>query len=101
MKIVSAAFLAAAVIFFARAQAQQVTPAEQKIAAAKQEIAADPKKPEAYNSLALALLSRAKETATPGYDREAAEAVGAGLKLDPQNFQLRKTHVAVLLDEKE
>ncbi len=101
MKLTSAIFLIAASIFLSQAQAQQVTPAEQRIAAARQQIASDPKKPEAYNNLALAFLSRAHETESPDYDRQAAEAIATGLSLAPQDFQLRKAHVALLLDQQE
>ena len=90
MKLTSAIFLIAASIFLSQAQAQQMTPAEQRIAAARQQIASDPKKPEAYNNLALAFLSRAHETESPDYDRQAAEAIATGLSLAPQDFQLRK-----------
>jgi tetratricopeptide (TPR) repeat protein len=78
-----------------------VTPAEQRIAAARQQVASDPKKPEAYNNLALAFISRAHETESPDYDRQAADAIAAGLGLAPQDFQLRKAHVALLLDQHE
>jgi len=83
------------------ARAQKMTPAEQRIAAAKQQIASDPKNAEAYNNLALALLGRTRETASAEYDRLAAEAIATGFKLAPQNFQLRKTEVALLLDQHE
>src|SRR4029077_10871074 len=46
------------------------TPAQLRVAAAKLQIKADPKRPEAYNGLALALLRRARETADPAYNRE-------------------------------
>jgi tetratricopeptide (TPR) repeat protein len=81
--------------------AQQLTPAQQRIEAAKQQIAADPKKAEAYNNLAVAFIRRARETASPDYDRQAAEAIATGLSLAPQDFQLRKAQVALLLDEHE
>jgi tetratricopeptide (TPR) repeat protein len=83
------------------ASAQELTPAQQRIAAARQQIAADPKKAEAYNNLALALIRRAQETASADYDRQAAEAVATGFHLAPQDFQLRKTQVAVLLEQHE
>jgi tetratricopeptide (TPR) repeat protein len=101
MKLSSAIVLIAASVLFAKAETQQVTPAEQRIAAARQQVASDPKKPEAYNSLALAFISRAHETALPDYDRQAAEAIATGLSLAPQDFQLRKAQVALLLDEHE
>jgi tetratricopeptide (TPR) repeat protein len=84
-----------------RAQARQGTPAEQRIAAARQQIASNPKSAEAYNNLALAFLGRAQETASADYDRQAAEAIATGFKLAPQDFQLRKTQVALLLDQRE
>jgi hypothetical protein len=39
---------------------QEVTPAQQRIAAAKRQIAADPKKVQAYNELAIAFLRRTR-----------------------------------------
>jgi tetratricopeptide (TPR) repeat protein len=81
--------------------AQELTPAQQRIAAARQQIAADPKKAEAYNNLALAFIRRAQETAAADYDRQAAGAIATGLSLAPQDFQLRKAQVALLLDQRE
>src|ERR1700677_3270069 len=101
MKLSSAIFLIAASVLLGKAEAQPATPAEQRIAAARQQLATDLKKPEAYNNLALALISRAHETASPDYDRQAAEAIATGLNLAPQDFQLRKAHVALLLDQPE
>ena len=93
--------LIAVVVAVGSAYAQQSTPAEQRIAAARQQVASDPKKAEAYNDLALAFISRAQETESQDYDRQAAEAIATGLSLAPQDFQLRKTQVAVLLDQHE
>ena len=95
------AFFFAALFVLGNAHAEQTTPAEQRVAAARQQIAQDPKKTEAYNSLALALIARAQETASPEYDRQAAEAIATGLSLAPQDIQLRKAHVALLLDQQE
>src|SRR6204780_3686055 len=101
MKHTYAVCLIAVVVVAGAAHAQQSTPAEQRIAAARQQIASHPKKAEAYNNLALAFISRAQETESRDYDRQAAEAISAGLSLAPQDFQLRKTQVAVLLDRQE
>src|ERR1700678_3485322 len=84
-----------------RAYSQPTTPAEQRIAVARQQIASAPKKAEAYNDLALALISRAQETKSPDYDNQAADAIATGLGLAPQDFQLRKTQVALLLEQHE
>jgi tetratricopeptide (TPR) repeat protein len=81
--------------------AQAITPAEQRIALARQQIASDPKKAEAYNDLALALISRAQETESRDYDHQAADAIATGFGLSPQDFQLRKTQVALLLEQHE
>src|ERR1700733_597055 len=67
---------------------QPTTQAEQRIATARQQIASDPKKAEAYNDLALALIGRAQETGSADYDHQAAEAIAAGLSLVPKDFQL-------------
>ncbi len=95
------AFLIAGLFLLVNANAEQTTPAQQRIAAARQQITQNPKKAEAYNSLALALMARAQETASPEYDRQAAEAIATGFTLAPQDFQLRKAHVALLLDEQD
>ncbi len=101
MKIASTILLIAGSILLGNAHAQQITPAEQRIAAARQQVASGPRKPEAYTNLALAFISRAHETASPDFDRQAAEAIATGLSLAPQDFQLRKAHVALLLDQRE
>ena len=98
MKLMFTTLFVAGSVLLANAQATRVTPAEQRIAAARRQVASDPKGPEGYNNLALALLQRAQETGSSDYDRQAAEAVAAGLGLAPKDFQLRKAHVALLLD---
>jgi tetratricopeptide (TPR) repeat protein len=77
------------------------TPAQQRIAAAKQQIATDPKRVQAYNELAIAFLRRARETADSTYLKEAEAALGQGLKLDAADFQLQKTQVALMLSHHE
>jgi tetratricopeptide (TPR) repeat protein len=101
MKLTTVSFLIAGSALLAMAQVHPVTPAEQRIAAARQQIASDPKGPEGYNILALAFISRAQETASSDFDRQAAEAIATGLSLAPKDFQLRKAHVALLLDQRD
>jgi tetratricopeptide (TPR) repeat protein len=101
MKLTALIFLLAGPVLLARAQAHQATPAEQRIAAAKQQIATDPKGPEGYNNLAFAFISRAHETGSSDYDRQAGEAITTGLGLAPKDFQLRKAHVALLLEQRD
>src|ERR1700722_3960413 len=101
MKLACVMFLTVSSVGLGNAQAARPTPAEHRIAAATQQIDAHPKQAEGYNDLALAFISRAQETESPDYDRRAAEAVAAGFRLAPQDFQLRKTHVALLLDRRD
>jgi tetratricopeptide (TPR) repeat protein len=77
----------------------ETTPAESRIAAAKLQIGANPKKTQGYNDLALAFVQRAREAANPVYFRDAEEALATGIALAPNDFQLEKTHVALLLGE--
>jgi tetratricopeptide (TPR) repeat protein len=79
----------------------EVTPAQQRIAAAKQQIATDPQKVQAHNELAIAFLRRARETADSAYLKEAEAALAEGLKLDATDFQLQKTQVALMLSRHE
>lgn len=77
------------------------TPAQQRIAAAKQQIATDPKKVQAYNELALAYIRRTRETADSNYLKDAETALTQGLKLEPENFSLQKTQVVLMLSRHE
>ena len=79
------------------AAAQQDTAAQRGITEARQQIAADPKKVQAYNDLAIAYMRRARETADPQYLNDAASAVAHGLQLDADDFQLRRTEASVSL----
>jgi len=73
------------------------TPAQIRIAAAQQQLKADPKKVQACNELALAFLTRARETADSRYLNDAETALAQGLTLDANNFQLQRTQVALML----
>jgi tetratricopeptide (TPR) repeat protein len=101
MKLTSVIFLLAGSALLGRAQVHPFTPAEQRTAAARQQIASDRKSPEGYTSLALALIGRAQETGSSDYDRQAAEVITTGLSLAPKDFQLRKAHVALLLEQRD
>jgi tetratricopeptide (TPR) repeat protein len=101
MKLSTAIVLISASLVLQRAYGQPISPAEQRIALARQQIASDPKKVEAYNDLALALIGRAQETESADYDRQAGDAIATGFGLAPRDFQLRKTQVALLLEQHE
>ena len=77
------------------------SPAQQRIEAAKKQIATDPKKVQAYNELAIGFLRRARETSDSLYLKEAEAALAEGLKLDGSDFQLQKTEVALKLSRHE
>jgi tetratricopeptide (TPR) repeat protein len=80
---------------------QSDTPAQLRIASAKQQIKSDAKKVQAYNELALAFLTRARETADPQYLKDADTALAQGLVLDATDFQLQRTQAALLLSKHE
>lgn len=106
MKSHRAILLFLGVLLSASGLAQQAaiegeTPAQQRIAAARQQIATDPAKVQAYNELAIAFLRRARETADPRYLKDADAALEQGSQLDPDDFQLKKTQVALLLSRHE
>ena len=79
------------------AAARDGTPAQQRIAAARQQLKTDPRKVQAFNDLALALLRRARETADLTCLNGAQDALAQGLQLESANFQLQRTQVALLL----
>jgi predicted Zn-dependent protease len=83
------------------ASVQDVSPAQQRIAAAKEQINADPKKVQTYNELANAFLRRARETADSSCLKDADDALAEGLKLDSTDFQLQRTRVALMLGRHE
>lgn len=81
----------------ATAAEKELTPAEQRIAAAEKQIAGDAKKTQAYGELAEAYLRRARESGDAKYNAYAEQALATGFKLDPKDFQLEKTQVALML----
>jgi len=83
------------------ADLQDQTPVQQRIAAAKQQIATAPKRVQAYNELALASIRRTRETADPKYLKDADAALAQGLKLESENFSLQKTQVVLMLSRHE
>jgi tetratricopeptide (TPR) repeat protein len=80
---------------------QEDSPAQQLIAAARQQIKADATRAQAYNELAAALIRRNRETADPRFLKNADDALAQGLKLDATDFQLQRTRVALMLGRQE
>jgi tetratricopeptide (TPR) repeat protein len=85
----------------ASARAQEVSaslsPAEQRIAAARKAIAAHPAVAQPYNDLALALSRRARETGDPAYYDRASEAIASALTIEPASLEAKKLQVWILL----
>jgi tetratricopeptide (TPR) repeat protein len=75
------------------------SPAERKIALARQRIARDPKDVQGHNDLALALTQRARETADPVYYEQAEAAVQKALAVAPDNFEALKVRTWALLGQ--
>jgi tetratricopeptide (TPR) repeat protein len=75
------------------------TPAEKRIAAARQALATDPKRVDAWNELALALSRRARETADPGFYKEAWAATERALQIEAGNLEARKLQAWILLGQ--
>jgi predicted Zn-dependent protease len=73
----------------------------QKIEWARALIEKNPKQAQPYNDLALALARRARETADPVYYKQAHEVLSESLRIEPSNFEARKTRVWVLLGQHE
>ncbi|HXE75003.1 MAG TPA: hypothetical protein VNN18_05100 [Candidatus Xenobia bacterium] len=77
------------------------SPAEQKIAEARQAIEKNPGDYNAYNRLAAALARRARETSDPSYYLQGQEALKESLRLQPDNFEARKWRAWLLLGRHE
>lgn len=77
------------------------SPAERSIAQARQLIERNPKNFEAYNSLALALSRRARETSDVNYYAQAEDALRQSFAISPDNFDGARIHVWLLLGRHE
>ncbi len=81
--------------------ADSTSPATRETAKAREAIATNPKRPDAYTALATAFSRRAQETADLSYYAQADEAVSQALTLDPGNFDAEKARVVVALGRHE
>lgn len=75
------------------------SPAERKIALAKEKLARDPKHLPARNDWALALTQRARETADPAFYVQADEVVAGTLAMAPNDFEAQRVRAWVLLGQ--
>lgn len=75
------------------------SPALGRIETAETLLQKQPDRFQAHNSLALALISRARETADPSYYQQAESAIARSLQIQPHNFEGEQARVALLLAE--
>jgi tetratricopeptide (TPR) repeat protein len=95
------AILSLTLLAAATADTPPPSPAEQSIAQARQAIEKNPKDPEGFNALSIALARRARETSDVAFYDQAQDAVSQSLALAPDNFGARKARAWVLLGKHE
>lgn len=104
-KILALVLLSLAGLAAAQTDAQKevakVSPAEQNIGMAKQEIQKKPAQFAGYNHLAIALSRRARETSDVSFYTQAEDALKKSLELSPNNLEAEKIHVWLLLGRHE
>ena len=86
---------------FVTSGAKSGTPAEQRIAAAREAVDLHPKRVDGWNDLALALARRARETSDPKFYQEAWAATERALAVEPNHLEARKLQVWILLGQHE
>jgi tetratricopeptide (TPR) repeat protein len=82
-------------------EAKTQSPAEQKIAWARQAIQKNPDRHQPYNELAMALARRARETSDVSYYVQADAALAKSFQLSPENLEGEKVRAWVLLGKHE
>ena len=75
------------------------SPAALRIAAAQKVLQKQPRRYQAYNELAMALVRWARETGDNSYYQQAQKAIESSLQIQPKNFEAVQAHVALLLAE--
>jgi tetratricopeptide (TPR) repeat protein len=78
-----------------------LSPADQRIAAARQQLEANPKAFQTYNELAFALCRKARDTSDLSLYDQAGAAVNRSLELSPGNYDAMKLRASVLLGKHE
>ena len=73
------------------------TPAERKVAAARDTIAQSPERAEGHARLAMALIERARETSDTTFHAAAEEAIARSLERAPGNLDARRAAIRLLL----
>jgi hypothetical protein len=72
-----------------------VSPVDQRIAAARQQVTANPKEVQTYNDLAFGLCRKARDTSDVSLYTKAAAALKRSLDLSPGNYDAMKLRVVV------
>jgi tetratricopeptide (TPR) repeat protein len=75
------------------------SPAELRIEGAQKILEKQPNRYQAYNELAQALVSHARETGDNSYYEQASVAIESSLRIEPGNFEAKQAHVNLLLAE--
>jgi tetratricopeptide (TPR) repeat protein len=78
-----------------------VSPADQRLAAARQQVSANGKAFQTYNELAVSLCRKARDTSDVALYDQANAAVDRSLALSPGNYDAMKLRVSVLLGKHE
>jgi tetratricopeptide (TPR) repeat protein len=78
-----------------------VSPADQRIAVARQQVDANPKAFQTYNELAFALCRKARDTSDVSLYAQATSAINRSLELSPGNYDAMKLRASVLLGKHE
>ena len=90
-------FLSSLSFLLAGQQPPVSSPADMRVAAARQQVEASPKAFQTYNDLAVSLCRKARDTSDVALYDQAQTAVNRSLSLSPGNYDAMKLHVAVLL----
>jgi tetratricopeptide (TPR) repeat protein len=100
-KTLAVIVLGIAGLTFAQSDGATLSPAEQSIANARQEIQKKPSQYSGYDHLAIALSRRARETSDVNFYEQAEDALKKSLELSPNNLEAEKIHVWLLLGRHE
>ena len=77
------------------------TPAERRIAAARERITKGPQRAQGHNDLAMAFAARARETGDPDYYVKARAALAESRRIEPGNLEADRVEAWVLLGSHE
>jgi len=78
-----------------------ISPPDQRIAAARQQVDANPEAFQTYNELAFALCRKARDTSDISLYDQAATTVNRSLELSPGNYDAMKLRASVLVGKHE